>query len=102
MARRYAGQRVVLGCVLGHGLAPHSRPDLVEGHTVAVVGHQAVHVVAGHVEVEAVPHRAFVVHVVVARQHDHRAVQLRELVVHEVDVGVVDAVVVEQVAGDQE
>ena len=88
--------------MLGHGLAPHPGTDLVEHHAVAFVGHEAVHVRAGRLEVEAVPDGAFVVYVVVAGQHDHRAAQTPELAVHEVDVGVVDPVVVEQVARNQE
>ena len=60
-----------------------------------------MHVVARDIEVEAVPDGTLVVDVVVAGQHDHRAVESGELIVDEVDVGVVDTVVVEQVAGDQ-
>ena len=65
---------------------------------------QPVNVLAGRLETEAVPHRPLIVNVVVAWQHHHllAGVQAGQLAVNEGDVRVVHAIVVEQVANDEQ
>ena len=88
--------------VIEHAAAPHRRVQLGEFHLRALDFVQQRDVMPGVAEIHALQHGALLPAIVVAGDDDRGTRHARELLVDEIDHVALDAVVVEQVAGDEE
>src|SRR5437660_1441025 len=96
------GERLEAGLVLFHRAAPHDRVERREVDGLPVQLADQMHVARARGEVVPVVDRVRAQHVVVSGQDDDRLAKPRELSPHELDGLVGRAVVIEEIAGDQE
>ena len=97
-----SGQRLVGAVVIEHAATPHRRVQLGEFHLHALDFVEQRDVMPGVAEIHALQHGALLPAIVVAGNDDRGTGHARELLVDEIDHVALDAVVVEEVAGDEE
>src|SRR5262245_23477033 len=95
-------ERLEAGLGRLHPAAPHDRVELGKVDRLAVKPADHMDVVRSGREVVAIVDRVRAEHIVVSGQDDDRLMEARELAAHEIDGLVGYAVVIEEVAGDQE
>ena len=87
--------------MLQHAASPHRRVQLGEFHLPALDLVEQRDVVPGVAEIHALQHRALLPAIVVAGDDDRGTGHARELLVDEIDHVALDAVVIEEIAGDE-
>ena len=98
----HVGERVKARPVVLHGAAPHQSVEIGQLDDLSVVLANHVHVARAGTEIVSIVDRARGQGVVVAGQDDDGLMEPAELEAHEGDELVGHAVVIEQVAGDQD